>query len=103
MEWARTGRIFLGLAHASRCFALFVAQRLRWHDPPGLARDNNRHRQRGDEGHVCDEGDLVPRHDVGRATALARIDLDNPGTAIDRTVHPNPVPRVVGLSDACAR
>ena len=30
------------------------------------------------------------------ATALDGIDLDNPGTAIDRTGHPNPVPRVVG-------
>src|SRR5271163_2121668 len=30
------------------------------------------------------------------ATALEGIDLDNPGTAIDRSGHPNPVPRVVG-------
>src|SRR6476620_10581501 len=30
------------------------------------------------------------------ATALDGIDIDNPGTAIDRTGHPNPVPRVVG-------
>jgi 5-methyltetrahydropteroyltriglutamate--homocysteine methyltransferase len=30
------------------------------------------------------------------ATALHGIDLDNPGTALDRTGHPNPVPRVVG-------
>jgi 5-methyltetrahydropteroyltriglutamate--homocysteine methyltransferase len=30
------------------------------------------------------------------ATALAGIDLDNPGTALDRSGHPNPVPRVVG-------
>jgi 5-methyltetrahydropteroyltriglutamate--homocysteine methyltransferase len=30
------------------------------------------------------------------ATALAGMDLDNPGVAIDRTGHPNPVPRVVG-------
>jgi 5-methyltetrahydropteroyltriglutamate--homocysteine methyltransferase len=30
------------------------------------------------------------------ATALEGLDLDNPGTAIDRTGHPNPVPRVVG-------
>ena len=28
------------------------------------------------------------------ATALDGIDIDNPGTAIDRTGHPNPVPRV---------
>lgn len=30
------------------------------------------------------------------ATALQGMDLDNPGTALDRTGHPNPVPRVVG-------
>jgi 5-methyltetrahydropteroyltriglutamate--homocysteine methyltransferase len=30
------------------------------------------------------------------ATALAGIDLENPGTALDRTGHPNPVPRIVG-------
>jgi 5-methyltetrahydropteroyltriglutamate--homocysteine methyltransferase len=30
------------------------------------------------------------------ATALAGIDLDNPGTALDRSGHPNPVPRIVG-------
>ena len=30
------------------------------------------------------------------ATALDGVDLDNPGVAIDRTGHENPVPRVVG-------
>ena len=30
------------------------------------------------------------------ATALAGVDSDNPGVAIDRTGHENPVPRVVG-------
>jgi 5-methyltetrahydropteroyltriglutamate--homocysteine methyltransferase len=30
------------------------------------------------------------------ATALDGIDLDEPGVALDRTGHPNPVPRVVG-------
>jgi 5-methyltetrahydropteroyltriglutamate--homocysteine methyltransferase len=30
------------------------------------------------------------------ATALDGMDLDNPGTALDRTGHPNPVPRVTG-------
>jgi 5-methyltetrahydropteroyltriglutamate--homocysteine methyltransferase len=30
------------------------------------------------------------------ATALGGMDLDNPGVALDRTGHPNPVPRVVG-------
>jgi 5-methyltetrahydropteroyltriglutamate--homocysteine methyltransferase len=30
------------------------------------------------------------------ATALDGIDIDNPGTALDRSGHPNPVPRVTG-------
>lgn len=30
------------------------------------------------------------------ATALEGIDIDNPGSALDRSGHPNPVPRVVG-------
>jgi 5-methyltetrahydropteroyltriglutamate--homocysteine methyltransferase len=30
------------------------------------------------------------------ATALEGVDIDNPGTAFDRSGHPNPVPRVVG-------
>jgi 5-methyltetrahydropteroyltriglutamate--homocysteine methyltransferase len=30
------------------------------------------------------------------ATALDGIDLDHPGTALDRSGHPNPVPRIVG-------
>ncbi|HKW72904.1 MAG TPA: uroporphyrinogen decarboxylase family protein [Candidatus Dormibacteraeota bacterium] len=30
------------------------------------------------------------------ATALEGMDLDSPGSALDRTGHPNPVPRVVG-------
>ena len=30
------------------------------------------------------------------ATALDGVDIDNPGVALDRTGHPNPVPRIVG-------
>jgi 5-methyltetrahydropteroyltriglutamate--homocysteine methyltransferase len=30
------------------------------------------------------------------ATALDGVDIDNPGQALDRSGHPNPVPRVVG-------
>ena len=30
------------------------------------------------------------------ATALEDVDIDNPGTALDRSGHPNPVPRIVG-------
>jgi 5-methyltetrahydropteroyltriglutamate--homocysteine methyltransferase len=30
------------------------------------------------------------------ATALSGVDVDNPGTALDRSGHPNPVPRISG-------
>src|SRR5499427_9113016 len=30
------------------------------------------------------------------ATALEGVDVDNPGSALDRSGHPNPVPRVTG-------
>ena len=30
------------------------------------------------------------------ATALEGVDIENPGTALDRSGHPNPVPRVMG-------
>jgi 5-methyltetrahydropteroyltriglutamate--homocysteine methyltransferase len=30
------------------------------------------------------------------ATALEGVDIDEPGTALDRSGHPNPVPRIVG-------
>jgi 5-methyltetrahydropteroyltriglutamate--homocysteine methyltransferase len=30
------------------------------------------------------------------ATALSGIDIDNPGVGLDRSGHPNPVPRIVG-------
>ena len=30
------------------------------------------------------------------ATALDGVDIDNPGTALDRSGHPNPVPRITG-------
>ena len=35
------------------------------------------------------------------ATALDGVDLDNPGTALDRSGHPNPVPRIVGKIRRC--
>ena len=37
------------------------------------------------------------------ATALEGVDLDNPGTALDRSGHPNPVPRIVGHDPPQAR
>jgi methionine synthase II (cobalamin-independent) len=37
------------------------------------------------------------------ATALDGVDLDNPGTALDRSGHPNPVPRIVARSGAARR
>src|SRR5512134_1411384 len=30
------------------------------------------------------------------ATALENVDIDNPGSALDRSGHPNPVPRIAG-------
>ena len=30
------------------------------------------------------------------ATALDGVDIDNPRTVLDRSGHPNPVPRIVG-------
>src|SRR5947209_5518984 len=63
-----------------------------------------------------DDATIVALHEMGRAgidmvsdgemrresysnrfaTALEGIDVENPGTALDRTGHPNPVPRVNG-------
>src|SRR6201987_5074344 len=47
--------------------------------------------------------DIVPDGEIRResysnrfATALEGIDIDNPGSALDRSGHPNPVPRIVG-------
>jgi 5-methyltetrahydropteroyltriglutamate--homocysteine methyltransferase len=47
--------------------------------------------------------DILTDGEIGResysnafATALDGVDIDNPGTALDRSGHPNPVPRVVG-------
>jgi hypothetical protein len=37
------------------------------------------------------------------ATALEGVDIDNSGTALDRSRHPNPVPRVAGPSGAGIR
>src|SRR5207247_11264124 len=43
------------------------------------------------------DGEIRPDSYSNRfATALEGMDLDNPGIALDRTGHPNPVPRVVG-------
>src|SRR5215468_9054628 len=43
------------------------------------------------DGEICRES-----YSNRFATALDGIDLDNPGTALDRSGHPNPVPRVIG-------
>src|SRR5215468_5748666 len=47
--------------------------------------------------------DIITDGEIGResysnafATALDGVDIDNPGTAFDRSGHPNPVPRIVG-------
>ncbi len=47
--------------------------------------------------------DIITDGEIGResysnffATALEGVDIDNPGTGLDRSGHPNPVPRIVG-------
>ncbi len=46
---------------------------------------------------IVTDGEIRRESDSnGFATALEGVDLDNPGTALDRSGHPNPVPRVVG-------
>ena len=56
---------------------------------------------------ICDQEraglDIITDGEVRResysnrfATALEGVDIDNPGTALDRSGHPNPVPRIVG-------
>jgi 5-methyltetrahydropteroyltriglutamate--homocysteine methyltransferase len=47
--------------------------------------------------------DILTDGEIGResysnafATALDGVDIDNPGTALDRSGHQNPVPRIVG-------
>ncbi len=47
--------------------------------------------------------DILTDGEMGResysnafATALDGVDIDNPGTALDRSGHPNPVPRITG-------
>jgi 5-methyltetrahydropteroyltriglutamate--homocysteine methyltransferase len=43
------------------------------------------------DGEVCRES-----YSNRFATALSGVDIDNPGTALDRSGHPNPVPRITG-------
>src|SRR5215471_13401108 len=47
--------------------------------------------------------DVITDGEIGResysnafATALEGVDIENPGTALDRSGHPNPVPRIIG-------
>jgi 5-methyltetrahydropteroyltriglutamate--homocysteine methyltransferase len=64
-----------------------------WHDATRLA--------------IADEEkaglDIITDGEISResysnkfATALEGVDIDNPGTALDRSGHPNPVPRITG-------
>jgi 5-methyltetrahydropteroyltriglutamate--homocysteine methyltransferase len=64
-----------------------------WHDATRLA--------------IADEEkaglDIITDGEISResysnkfATALDGVDIDNPGTALDRSGHPNPVPRITG-------
>jgi 5-methyltetrahydropteroyltriglutamate--homocysteine methyltransferase len=43
------------------------------------------------DGEICRES-----YSNRFATALDGVDIDNPGTAMDRSGHPNPVPRITG-------
>jgi 5-methyltetrahydropteroyltriglutamate--homocysteine methyltransferase len=43
------------------------------------------------DGEICRES-----YSNRFATALSGVDIDNPGSALDRSGHPNPVPRVTG-------
>src|SRR3984885_11794453 len=46
---------------------------------------------------ILTDGEIVRESYSNRfATALDGVDIDNPGTALDRSGHPNPVPRIVG-------
>ena len=46
---------------------------------------------------IVTDGEMVRESYSNRfATALDGVDIDNPGTALDRSGRPNPVPRVVG-------
>jgi 5-methyltetrahydropteroyltriglutamate--homocysteine methyltransferase len=46
---------------------------------------------------IITDGEQRPESYSNRfATALEVVDIDNPGTALDRSGHPNPVPRVTG-------
>src|ERR1700760_4614711 len=48
-------------------------------------------------GHLTHgEGERRESYSNRFATALDGVDIDNPGTALDRSGHPNPVPRVTG-------
>src|SRR5262249_47479251 len=47
--------------------------------------------------HIVTDGEIRRESYSNRfATALEGIDVERPGTALDRTGHPNPVPRIVG-------
>ena len=45
---------------------------------------------------IITDGEIRASYSNRFATALEGIDIDNPGTALDRSGHPNPVPRIVG-------
>ena len=84
--------------------------------PAARARQGAVARAAGDLAQAQDDATLLAIHDQERAgldiitdgemrresysnrfaTALEGVDIDNPGTALDRSGHPNPVPRVAG-------
>ena len=45
---------------------------------------------------ILTDGEMPESYSNRFATALDGVDIDNPGTALDRSGSPNPVPRVTG-------
>jgi 5-methyltetrahydropteroyltriglutamate--homocysteine methyltransferase len=68
-------------------------QNLAWHDATLLAI-----RDQEDAGlDIITDGEISRESYSNKfATALDGVDIDNPGTALDRSGHPNPVPRITG-------
>ena len=77
-----------------------VVARFRSHSSrkPGRTRRCSRSARRKRPGiDIISDGEIRRESYSNRfATALEGVDLDNPGEALDRSGHPNPVPRVTG-------
>ncbi len=83
---------------AARASARTLARRAGISGASAGRRDRARDQGAGGRGarHLTD-GEIRRESYSNRfATALEGVDIDNPGTALDRSGHPNPVPRIVG-------